>query len=184
MSISEFSIQSYEYLLSLGIPSTYNLVFLLVLLSSLLLIISIDRMFNSFSIYNEVLFLISVITTLFLFSVIINTGKSYTVRTASIPIYTLDNTSEMRGSFILGNGNINTSHGYIAFTEKDGGFIKTILPEDSIIYQGDYKPHYEYNECINKYLNEVEPCKKEKGKPLEPKIFIPKNSIIQKYNLN
>lgn len=94
------------------------------------------------------------------------------------PLYTLQNHTNISGAFFLGTGSINQTNGYIAFIEKDGGLVKFLMPETSIIYQTDeVSPRFVENEC--QQFNKVQPCSNS-----NPRIFIPKGSIIQKYNLN
>ena len=103
-----------------------------------------------------------------------NEIESY-VETEMINIVTLNYETDIKGSFILGFGNMSTKKYYVAYKVLDDGGKQLIEmdAEDVIIYDSLGNDEQAYLEIDKNYY----------GRETAKRLYIPQNTIIEDYEL-
>lgn len=104
-------------------------------------------------------------------------------------IYSLNNSSELSGSFVLGSGIIKSSGQYTYFIENEDGSKqrKSIDSDDTKLYEGFDKPYFEEIRCESGssysfktgFFVDDDIC----SSRIERKLYVPKNTIFLDFNV-
>lgn len=111
------------------------------------------------------------------------------IETFKEDIYSLNNSNEMSGSFILGSGTINLSGTYSYFIKNQDGSKqrKSIQSDETRIYEDSDKPYFEEITCKNGssysfktgFFEDIDIC----ANRIERKLYVPKNTIISDFSI-
>jgi len=110
--------------------------------------------------------------------------------TYELPLVSLDKNKEFRGSFFLGTGSFGNQNYYYMITEEPGGgyYERNISTCISLLFETDGNPKIVFSGFIRYFDNGISqyerPASFNKYDNGTIKIYIPKNSIIRKYDPN
>ncbi len=102
-------------------------------------------------------------------------------------IISLGNSSQISGSFFIGSGSIRQQEYYFTFIkDSDGAFLRKQIPvlDSRIFMTNDQKPHIFWQKIKYKtpFWFSIIDCVPSKDTKID--IFVPENTIVQKFEVN
>lgn len=131
--------------------------------------------------------LFSIILHLFLCLIlnIFDIGFTESRNNHSTPIYSLNNSQSIQGSFFLGTGHIQQTENYFMFTKDErGGYSRVTIPvQNASLFLGTQTPELKWQEInyvVSGWVSFIPFSRTERTKY---DIFVPENTIIQKFEV-